>query len=283
MENIEKCGVCNTAIPPAGINCDVCQTSIGFPNVRLANKESAALGSRYQMEMESVKARNVQNLAHNFENAVDKANVVMVRSFIDLISLIENENKLVSTFHQQVAGGARLAENNKYDPMRAAIESIVHPLYYEKIHYAALSLDLIGVKNTYGEAHIKLHDEYIKNRTTFFEENPFNLVKKLKLSAGEPLPPGYRSSWLERGKLALCKYHANLKEDESGRDYFQDILLVQRDNPDYMEAHIYGSIHMKCIEAVTLLSDASNTTKVLFDAKKKSFLMKGIKVEVRQS
>jgi hypothetical protein len=281
MENIDKCAVCDTPIPSVGTACDVCQTPIGFPNVRLAIKESIALDSRYQMEMESVKARNIQKVAHDFETAVDNANVVIVRSFIDLISLVENENKLISTFHQQVAGGARLAENNDFDPKRGAIESIIHPLYYEKIHYAALSLDLIGVKH-YGEAHIMLHNKYIQNRTSFLEENPFNLVKKLKLAAGEVLPAGYRSSWIDRGKLALCKYHANLNSDENGLDDFQKILLVENDNPDFIEAHIYGSIHMKCIEAVTLLSDASNTAKVLFDAKKNMFLMKDIKVEVRQ-
>jgi hypothetical protein len=282
MENSEKCGICDTPIPPVGTACDVCQTPIGFPNVRLANKESALLGKRYLMEMESVKARSIQKVAHNFEIAVDTANVVMVRSFIDLIAIVENENKLISTFHQQVASGARLAENNAFDSMRDAIESIVHPLYYDKIHCAALSLNLIGVK-TYGDTHIKLNDKYIQNRTSFFEENPFNLVKKLKLAAGETLPSGYRASWVERGKLALCKYHANLKGDETRLDDFQNILLVQQDDPDFIEAHIYGSIHMKCIEAVTLQDDASNTAKVLFDAKKKSFLMKGIQVEVRQS
>jgi hypothetical protein len=187
----------------------------------------------------------------------------------------------MSTFHQQVASGARLAENNDFDPKRDGIESIIHPLYYDKIHYAALSLDVIGVKH-YGEAHIMLHNKYIQNRTSFFEENPFNLVKKLKLAAGEVLPAGYRSTWSERGKLALCKYHANLKKDENGLDYFQKTLLVEGVNADFIEAHIYGSIHMKCIEEVTLLSDASNTAKVLFKAKKSVFLMKGIKLGVRQ-
>jgi hypothetical protein len=282
MEDIEKCKVCETPVPSAGTVCDVCHAAIGFPNVRLANKESAALDKRYQMEMESVTARNIQEVARDFETAVDKANVVIVRSFIDIISLVENENMLISTFHQQVASGARLAENNYFDPKRDGIESIIHPLYYDKIHYAALSLDSIGAKN-YGEAHITLHNKFIESRTTFLEENSFNLVKKLELKVGEVLPSGYRSSWLDKGKLALCKYHANLNENDNGMVDFQKVLLVESDDPDFIEAHIYGSIHMKCIEAVTLLSDANITSKVLFEAKKSTFLAKGIKVEVRQA
>jgi hypothetical protein len=281
MKVIEKCSVCDTLVSSVGTACNVCQEPIGFPNVRLAIKESASLDERYHMEMESVKARNIQKTARDFETAVEHSNIVIVRSFIDMLSIVENENKLISTFHQQVASGARLAEDNYYDPRRDGIESIVHPLYYKEIHYAALSLDFIGAKN-YGEAHIQLHNKYIKSRTTFLEENSFNLVKKLKLKVGEVLPSGYRSSWADKGKLALCKYHANLNGDEESNVDFQRILLVESDDPDFIEAHIYGNIHMKCIAAVTLLSDACNTSKVLFDAKKNLFLAKGIKVEVRQ-
>jgi hypothetical protein len=282
MDDIEKCDVCDTPFSLAGTVCDVCQKPIGFPNVRLAIKESAALGKRYQMELESVIARNLQEVARDFETAVDKANVVIVRPFIDMICLIQNENKLISTFHQQVASGSRLAENNYFDPKRDGIESIIHPLYYDKIHYAALSLDFIGAKN-YGEAHITLHNKYIESRTTFLEENSFNLVKKLQIKVGEVLPPGYRASWLDRGKLALCKYHANLNKNENEIIDFQNVLLVESDNPDFIEAHIYGSIHMRCIEAVTLLSDADTTSKILFNSMKNTFLAKGIKVEVRQA
>jgi hypothetical protein len=281
MQNIEQCTVCDTTIPSTGTSCKVCQEPIGFPNVRLAVKEESALECRYQMEMESVKTRGIEDVALDFENVVSDANVIIARSVVDLMGLIGNENKLISTYHQQVASGARLAENNYYDPMRDSVESVVNPLYYKDINYAALSLDSIGVKH-YGEAHIKLHNKFIQNRTSFFQENPFNMVTKLKLSAGDVFPEGYRSTWHEKGKLALCKCHASLERDNKSIDDFQKILLVESENADFIEAHIYGSIHVKCIEGVTLLDDASKTSKMLFDAYQHTFVEKGIRAEVRE-
>ncbi|MFT6901398.1 MAG: hypothetical protein ACJAXS_001588 [Colwellia sp.] len=281
MENIEQCSVCATPIPVSGVSCDVCQEHIGFPNVRLAIKENEALEHRYQMEMESVKSRGIEEVAADFEKAVDKANVIIARSVTQLLTLVGNENNLISTFHQQVGSGARLAENNEFDPKRDAVESIAHPLYYKNIHYAALSLDNVGVKH-YGNAHIKLHNNFIRKRTSFFEENPFNLVTKLGLAVKDTMPEGYRSTWENKSKLAICKYHANLKKGDSCEDDFQKVLLVEKDDADFIEANIFGSIHVKCIEAVTLLNSADKTSKILFEVNKKRFSDMGIKAEVSE-
>lgn len=280
MSNVETCSECKTVLPIAGVHCDLCYNFIGFPNIRRAIKEKPALDARYNLEMASVRFRKIENVANDFETALVDSNVVIVKSMIDLVTLIGSENNLISTFHQQIAGGARIAEHNYYDQKRDSVESLVHPLYYSNIHYAALSLDNVGVKY-YGEAHIKLNSEYIKDRTSFFEGNAFNLIKQLGLAAGDDFPEGYRSTWENKGKLALCKYHSNLQKDTVNKADFQKVVLVETHESDFIEAHIYGSIHLRCIEKVTLLDSASEVSKMLFDAHKVQFINYNINTEVR--
>jgi len=282
MKSIELCSECDSPIQPTGVLCEVCQAPIGFPNVRRAIREDDALDKRYKLETASVKARGIEDVALKFQQAVDGANVVIARSVIELLSIVKNENLLISTFYQQVASRARMAENNAFDPKRAAIESLVHPFYYENIHYAALSLDNTGV-TYYGEAHIKLKNKFISSRTSCFEGNAFNLVKKLELVMGDDFPEGYRSTWEQKGKLAVCKYHANLKKDACEVKDFQNILLVDQANADFIEAHIFGNIHVKCVDSVTLLPNASQGAKVMFEAHRGSLAKMNIIVDIRKS
>ena len=277
---VNLCG-CGTPFNSAGTSCDVCQSPIGFPNVRAAQSDQQALVDRFDLEMASIKIRKIDDVASEFIEAVNKANVVIARSMLDLIPMIQNSNKLFATFHNQVASNARLAENNEFDPKRETIESLLHPFYYKNIHYAALSLDCVGIKD-YGDVHIKFHNKFIQNRTSFFEENPFNFVKKHNLLVGDSVPPGFRSTWEEKGKLALCKYHANLYVGMESKQ-FKDVLVVNKDNPDFIEAHIYGNIHVACIDKITMFSDAEQTSTLLFNANKKKFKDLDIKIEMRSA
>jgi hypothetical protein len=265
MKSDEVCETCGHALNPSGTQCDACQSSIGFPNVRLAVKEESALEKRYHSESESVKLRKIENTAMNFENSINiNANVVIARSVLDVMALLKSENSLIVTFHRQVASGARTAENNDFDPKRDMYESCANPMFYKEINYAALTFDNVGV-SYYGEAHMKLNSKFIMNRTSFFEENAFILAKKLKLQLGDNFPAGYRSTWKDKGKLALCKLHASLDEGRDTVEDFQKILVVEDGgNSDFIEAHIYGSIHQSCIENITLTSEVSPALKALF-------------------
>lgn len=277
---LDNCENCNNELPVDGISCTVCQGHIGFPNVRLAKTEEDDLNQRFNSELESVKLRDLTSVISKFRDSVNDANVVMARKVIQLIPMIENDNSLLSTFHEQVASGARIAENNQYDPKRAAVESTVHPLYFEKIHYAALSLTDTGVEGPYGDVHLLLNTLHIKQRTTFFQENPFNLLKKLQLQCTERLPSGYRATWENKDKLSVCKCHSLLDKKHDNVVDFQNALMIQGENPEFLEANIYGSIHSKCIKKVTFFG-VEVESKLLFNVYKKRIIDKDITVEIK--
>ncbi|MEL0658163.1 hypothetical protein V6255_03330 [Psychromonas arctica] len=275
------CKSCNTPFNNSRTLCDVCQSDIGFPNVRAAIKNQKLLDDRFKLVMASINSRQLEVTANNYKNAVNDASVVIARSMTSLLPMIDNSNVLLSTFHHQVASNARLAENNEFDPKREAVESLLHPFYYKDVHYAALSLDSVGIKY-YGDVHIQFKDNLIKHRTSFFEENPFNFVKKHKIIVGENIPGGYSATWEEKWKLALCKSHANLTSDLKSNDDFKNILVVECEkNPDFIEAHIFGTIHVACINKVTMFSDADKTSMLLFNANKSKFSTLNIDTEVR--
>jgi hypothetical protein len=273
--DLDRCPSCNSEVTASATTCNVCEDPIGFPNVRLALKEKKALKERYDLELASIKVRGLLEITNTFETAVQNAKVVMGRSVLQFVSLIDGDNALLNTYYQQVASSSRVAENNMFDPKRPTVESISHPHYYESIHYAALSLNGKGTLG-YGGAHIVFKSEYIEKRTTFFEENPFLLLTKLKLIASESLPEGYRSTWEDKGKLAVCKLHSKITDDTNTIEEFQDILLGSASG-DFIEANIYGKIHKAIFKEVSFISH-NTTDKALIKAYTKKIRNAGITI-----
>ncbi|MEC8296707.1 MAG: hypothetical protein VX008_03630 [Pseudomonadota bacterium] len=269
----EFCENCGCEYNPGLTVCNVCQHPIGFPNVRKANSETEDLEQRYSDAMASLTALNKTDLVLDFQEEVKKSNVVIAKSVPDLVQLISNKNKLITTFHREVASGARLAENNQYDPNRDAVESKAHPLYYQNINYACVSLTTVGV-SYYGKAHLCLDSKTIKSRTSFFQENPFLLMNKLKLTISDDLPAGYRSNWGERDKLAVCKSESGLSKCAE-RSEFQSLVLREDvkngDGSDFIEANIYGPIHSLSISRVTLVGKRDKQSSLLINAYKNQF------------
>lgn len=262
------CENCGCEYNPALTSCNICQQPIGFPNVRKANSESGDLEQRYIVAMDSLKALNKAELVLNFQEEVKQSKVVIAKSVPDLIQLICNKNKAITTFHREVASGARIAENNQYDPNRDAIESKAHPFYYKEINYACVSLSTVGV-SYYGKAHLCLDSKTIMSRTSFFQENPFLLMSKLQLTISDDLPTGYRSSWSERDKLAVCKAESGLGRCSDPSE-FQSLVLKEDsqngEGSDFIEANIYGPIHSRSISKITLVGKKDKQSSLLINA-----------------
>ncbi len=248
LKQNELCPNCESLITVAAIRCEVCEEPVGFPNVRLAEKESATLQSKYEDSLASIDAREIRPIIDIFEDSLQSARVVVAKSLDSFIATLNSGNQLITTFYNQVASNARLAENNDWDPYRPAIESVCHPLYYTEIQYAALSLDGYGASK-YGGVHITLKQGAIEKRTSFFIENPFDLISKIRLPHLEPLPAGYRSTWSDKSKLAVCKLHSKFEAKTTSDDFPK--ILLDWDKDDFIEANIYGRMHRGSFESIT--------------------------------
>jgi hypothetical protein len=272
------CSVCHVELLPNGTQCHSCESPIGFPNVRKAISERDELFERYESIKTSNITRGISEVAERFEQLLkENSKLVLAKSVADVVQLT-NPNKLITSYHNEIRMNVRLAQNNKYDQNRDGFESIVNPQYYDNIQYAVLSLTNTG-SAYYGGVHLSLDLAKVQHRTTLFEENSYNFVKKQNLSAAEIAPKGYRSVWDDRAILATIKCSHMLDKDSVEDEFSSIILKDDPENPEFIEAHIYGNISGLAVESMTLIS-SSKDEKMILNAYRKSFSELGISMQI---
>ncbi|KAA0970328.1 hypothetical protein FPY71_07325 [Aureimonas fodinaquatilis] len=185
-----------------------------------------------------------------FGDEVAKSKVVMTRNLGPLDKIVSNGNLAMTTFYQQFRAGERQPEDNKWDRTREAADSTINPHYHDQLHFAALSLDGIGVKY-YGSFHVEFKEHVIEQRSSVFEENPSLFLKKHAIVVGDLPPRGYRADWQSRHLLAQAKLYAQITSATKVETY-PAILMDQRDgfDADFVEVHIFGSLNRNSISKV---------------------------------
>jgi len=245
-----KCQHCNSSLQSHKRYCDVCHEDCGCPNVRTANKneEQEGMIKRLNEVQTIVKAAGCERNWNDFGRNVLNSKVVICKSFGFVYNLIER-GLLIVSYYKEVESKMRNPEDNEYDGMRSSVDETLFPYYKDEIIFGALTLNDIGV-NSFGACSIILKEKMINKRTSLFEMNSLHFFKINRLVAGQSIMPGYRSSWNNREKLAMTKLRTKISSstDES---LHPQILLDQEGssdkNADYIEAHIYGEIHLVAI------------------------------------
>jgi hypothetical protein len=273
-----KCAKCGNKVSFHRRTCEVCENDIGFPNVRLAKDEEGELLARYKEAFESASAKNTTDVLVSFEKFLENTNVIITRSLSKLIELANQENQMLTTFYSDINANARIAGGNEWDRGRQSADSAINPLYVEHIHYAVISAGSFG-PTYYGECHIMFKDELIKDRTSFFEENPFIFCLKHQHITGSAVPRGYRSDWDNKTKLTIAKLHGSITNKTPSTEYEGLLISDNGGNSDFIEAHIYGAISRATFEEVTVVNlDTSQT--VLLMAHRSKLEKSGIKLNI---
>jgi hypothetical protein len=131
------------------------------------------------------------------------------------------------------------------------VESILFGSWAEKLVYAALSLDGMGL-SSYGLVSMTLKEVCIRNRTSLLSENSFTFVSRHNVSKSSPAPLGHRATWDERKELAVAKLAGRLTPAVGRRDYAGLVLFSEgdRSTDDFIEIHIYGGFNKYAISAL---------------------------------
>jgi hypothetical protein len=277
------CGNCGNPLPDEKRECQTCGADNGFPNVRLASRpeETKALAERYDAARQSAKARNFEPVLHDFEATVLTSCTVIARSYGFIDDILGDGNKVWTSWARQMAGGARVADDNEFDRARASFEAIVFPNFHDDILFGCLSLDGRGI-SAYGNCAVVLKTKFISERTTVFEENPILLCRRLGIVVGDPIPPGYRAPWETRNLLAAAKLFPQFSSKTQPSEY-ADILLKNGTNTadaDYIEAHIFGAINRYTIERVVVLRPKTAHDRVLVKSIERKLSQLGASLEV---
>lgn len=278
MECEAGCGV----VPAHLVDCAVCGRFAGYPNVRSAetDDERSALQERVRISRLAATVRGVQKELQNFSCAVSRSVVVMNRHLQPLHTWVNGDNPHFNTFYNQVDFG-REPENNPWDRQRGAVESAIHPHYFENITPAALSIDNYGMPY-YGAYCLVFSENKVGHRASVFEENPFEFAKRHTVIVGREPPKGYRAVWANRNLLAEAKLAGKIVPNMQHKDFVKILIEPNRNdsNCDFVEVHIYGPIHKACIARVAGPEPKSKADKVLWRQIKRKFEATNVEIEV---
>jgi hypothetical protein len=116
----------------------------------------------------------------------------------------------------------------------------------------------------YGPYCIVLKETAIKDRATVFEENSINFVRRHKVTAGDPLPPGFRATWGNRSLLAVAKLGNRLKSTLTEDDFPKLLVSPEGADPDFIEVHIYGPFNRRAIQNVAGPEPVPKADRVIY-------------------
>ena len=201
-----------------------------------------------------------------FENEVRQSRAVIAKKWGTVCQIVEQQTELFKTFYRQVVEDGRQPEDNGFDTKRKAVDASFFPYYEESIVFCALSLSKTG-DPAYGDCHFSLRDASIGHRTTVFEENTLVFCERRKIPIGNAIPPGYRTKWPDRHRLAIAKLHAKVQATTTSVE-FPGVLLKTTQNgstgdADFVEVHIYGILDLKSVASFVGPKQKSAPDKIL--------------------
>ena len=231
----------------------MCGEDAGFPNVRASTSQSEieALDRRFKQAEKEARASDSRLVLKMFQSEVShNSKAIICRSLSVVLKLMSSDTELYNTYYTMLDASLRIPEDNIWDNTRESGDALLFPHYHKYICFAALSLNDRGVKG-YGDHAIVLKTDLIQKRATVFHENSFNFVATRSLSAGKPIPPGYRAKWEHRDRLAVAKLGGQINSATT-YDQFPSVLMDfdGKRGGDFIEVHIYGPIHRKTVEKV---------------------------------
>jgi len=280
LENVMKCLNCHEEIPEHVRSCVVCGADAGYPNVRAAlhSEETTALELRVKEAEENANLQGCDGILKSFRKDVANSSAVVCCSLGKLNELASSDNLLYQTFYQAIGSEARLPEDNEYDTIREAVDSLFFPHYHEQIRFGALSINRTGISG-YGYCMV-LKEMAIKDRATVFEENLILFVKRLRIVAGDPLPLGCRAPWAKRDLLAVAKLGKRITPTTTQAEFSELLISSPTRVADIIEVHIYGPIHRRAIEHLSGREPRQRADKVLLKSVIKKLKEIGVTAEI---
>ena len=249
-----RCSVCDSPVSAVTDRCSTCGTDVGAPNVRVVQElaEVSALESRFEYALARADARGTKQENDEFKRAVERSSAVVNCQLQFLKEFVTSSTVLYANYHRGVRAEVRKAAQEDLDRDRAIADATMFGSYAENIRMAALSLTDTGL-SSYGPYSLKLRDVAVANRASLLEENSFSFIPHHNLTIKVPIPPGYRSTWAARAKLAVAKLADFIAPGMTEVD-FQRLLLDDtgdRATDNFIEVHIFGAFDREAIDTVS--------------------------------
>ncbi len=264
------CERCSNEISIYVTECPHCGWPGLYPNVNAASlpEERQALQSRYSEALEDAREAGVADTVQQFEEAVDRSWAVMNVKIGEAERLASSESELRATFYGMADSRvprARPPAGTDWNRVREVVDTALFTDAVKRhIRFAALSLTPEGLR-AYGPCTLVCATPMIAHRASAFEKNSCQFFIDrggVNLGVAVEIPQGVRSTWVERGKLAVAKLASRLVPSTT-RAEFADILATRgatTDDDEFIEVHIFGPMTVRSLEKVRIDDSATGLT-----------------------
>lgn len=252
------------------IDCEYCGQDLGAPNVNTVSTETelTALQRRYEDATEFAITYDTADQLKNFENFFDSNVNGIINLSLPVLEALIIHTGAYKTYQRAVEDKLRTIAIPSIDQKRTVIDSVIYGTHGKDMIYAALSLNRQGL-TSYGNCGVILDEKAIKSRATTLEENSYTFIKTHNLNLEKlEIPPGYRSNWQNKLKLAVAKLHKKIDQDSSEKDFCEMVLFSdgKRDSEDFIEVHVYKEITNFAIKIIYIPIHNSRREKLTIKA-----------------
>jgi hypothetical protein len=251
---MEVCTHCTHDVPSPAACCPHCGRPSLFPNVRAAHKqdERKALNRRYKERIKAAQAQNASKNVHSFQEALRRSTIVVARPLKEVDRLATSDKEGYATYYQLQEAEIRFPDGGEWDILRRTADQALFTGYADKLRFAALSLDGIGLSN-YGDFSIQLRESMVAHRSSLFSENSTVFCRTRTVEQILTDAVGHRSTWGERIKLCIAKLEKRLNSS-TVPEAFPALLLQQgatSADDRFVEVQVYGPLTIRSIDRVT--------------------------------
>lgn len=217
-------------------------------------------------------------MVESLEVALQGSQAVINRPLADLERLVASDRQLYASYYQRLGAEVQAPDGNVWDSWRRMADATLFPLFEERIRFAALSLDGMGLQS-YGECSLVLREELIAHRASVFEDNSAVFLR----DRGYQLSPGHRAAWEDRSRLGVAKLASAVHAGTVPAD-FPGLLLQQGPTSEedrFIEVHIWGPVTARTCQCAILIPKGGKAGRAFRRALQARLAAQGVELEVR--
>ena len=239
-------------MPISRTSCPHCARPQFFPNVDLASTtaEKEKLEQRYETTLDDVRRRACEAEAIQFQTCCNESAAVFACGIDKLYREVAAGTEIFETYSdlERLRLSASPTGTYNWTKLRpqAEIELLGSAEHLDKIHYACLSLDGIGL-NRYGDCFVKLAEPMIAHRASCFAGNTALIFAEL-----QDFSSILRSDWAERHRICVASL-GHLLAPGIKEGQFPGILVAtetQVKDDRFIEVHIFGAMTARSFASV---------------------------------
>jgi len=239
-------------MPISRTNCPHCARPQYFPNVDLATAlpEKNKIDQRHQLALADVNLRECADEVAQFEALCAKSVAIFSCSVEKLYREVASGTDVFETFSDLERLRLNAAPLSAYNWAKlrpqAEIELFGSHAHLDKVHYACLSLDGVGL-TSYGDCTVELAEPMIAHRASCFEGNTAIVYAK-----NHSFESSLRSDWSDRHRMCTAVLAGSIT---AGMDSSQfPSILVQNGatsaDDRFIEVHVFGSMTARTFSSV---------------------------------